>query len=155
MTSAIWTEVISESLSTSSRREIKPANSYSTRFFPHLSDLQKISSFPYTPSTRDDSASITSAILASYPTIGPFLSRLVATNAISAPMFTVTIQRDTIDIGGNVGLFSIGELPLGVQNDSLTWVDVRTYTPSQGGLPAPADSPQEVGHLRVIHLATT
>lgn len=59
-------------------------------------------------------------------------------------MFTVTLQRDTVDIGGNVGMLSIGELPEGISNESVTWVPVRTYTPAQGGLRPPLDSPNEV-----------
>jgi hypothetical protein len=62
------------------------------------------------------------------------------------PMFAITLQRDTVEIGGNVGQLSIGGLPPGVQNDSLTWVPVRGYTRKQGGLPAPTDFPDEVSH---------
>lgn len=57
---------------------------------------------------------------------------------------TITLERDSVDIGGNLGLFSIGELPNNVQNDSLTWTLVRGYPTTQGGLAAPADSPGEV-----------
>lgn len=59
-------------------------------------------------------------------------------------MFTTTLQRDTLDIGGNVGLLSIGELPAGIQSDSLTWVPVRAYTPQEGGLPPSPEAPKEV-----------
>ena len=59
-------------------------------------------------------------------------------------MFTVTLQRDSVDVGGNVGMLAIGELPGGVSNDSLTWARVRGYPPSAGGLAAPANSPNEV-----------
>jgi hypothetical protein len=47
-------------------------------------------------------------------------------------MFAITLQRDTVEIGGNVGQLSIGGLPPGVQNGSLTWVPVRGYTRKQG-----------------------
>ncbi|KAJ6523800.1 aspartic peptidase domain-containing protein [Mycena sp. CBHHK59/15] len=42
--------------------------------------------------------------------------------ALAAPMFTVTLQRDTVDIGGTQVWLSLGELPASVQNSSLTWV---------------------------------
>jgi phytepsin len=41
-------------------------------------------------------------------------------------------------------MLAIGELPEGVNNDSLTWVQVRGYPPSAGGLTAPAGSPNEL-----------
>lgn len=59
-------------------------------------------------------------------------------------MVTITLQRDTVDIGGNLGMLAIGELPAGIDNGSLTWAQVRGYTLAQGGLAAPADSPNEV-----------
>ena len=43
-------------------------------------------------------------------------------------MFTITLQRDSVDIGGNIGILSLGKLPSGVNNDSLTWVKARGYT---------------------------
>jgi hypothetical protein len=93
------------------------------------------------------SSSLFSDILTSWASLGPFLSRLVATSAIAAPMFTITLQRDTIDIGGNSGLLSIGELPPGMSNDSLTWTHVRRYPAAQGGLSTPSDLPFEVRFL--------
>jgi hypothetical protein len=84
-------------------------------------------------------------VFGSYPRIGPLLGRLVATGGISVPMFTVALQRDTVDVGGNAGLLSIGELPGGVKNESLTWVPVRTYSSAENGLPPPLNSPNEVG----------
>ena len=59
-------------------------------------------------------------------------------------MFTITLQRDSVDIGGNMGIMSLGKLPAGVSNDSLTWVKVRGYTTAEGGMTAPPDSPGEV-----------
>ncbi|KAF9444497.1 acid protease [Macrolepiota fuliginosa MF-IS2] len=90
-----------------------------------------------------DARSLSDLVFESYPRIAPFLGRLISTHEIE-PMFALTLQRDTIDIGGNVGQLSIGGLPPGVQNTSLTWVSVRGYTQSQGGLPPPPDSPNEV-----------
>ncbi|KAG6878228.1 hypothetical protein C0993_010349 [Termitomyces sp. T159_Od127] len=63
---------------------------------------------------------------------------------MSSPQFTVSLQRDTVEVGGNDGLLSIGELPSSVSNDSLTWVPLRRYTVDEGGLPPPPDSPKEV-----------
>lgn len=68
-------------------------------------------------------------------------------------MFTITLQRDTVDVGGNVGQLSLGELPPSVKNESLTWVPVRGYTPSEGGLAPPPDAPNEVSLLAVERLS--
>jgi hypothetical protein len=88
-----------------------------------------------------------SAALHSYETIAPLLARLVVNNALSSPLFTVALQRDTVSVGGNVGSLTIGELPHGIKNDSLTWVPVRLYTKAQGGLPPPPESPNEVRYF--------
>lgn len=58
-------------------------------------------------------------------------------------MFTVSLQRNTVDIGG-VGMLSIGELPSGIAADNMTWVPLRMYSYDEGGMPAPPDSPKEV-----------
>ncbi|KAF9002527.1 aspartic peptidase domain-containing protein [Cyathus striatus] len=88
-------------------------------------------------------STVASLLSQSYAEIGPLLSRLVATGALESPMFAVTLQRNTIDIGGNVGQLSVGELPSGVKNDSLTWVPVRLYPMSMTGIAGPEDSPDE------------
>ena len=56
-------------------------------------------------------------------------------------MYTLTLQRDSIQVGGNAGMLSIGEVPSGVSEDSLTCVPIRAYP---YWLPAPPDSPNEV-----------
>ena len=66
---------------------------------------------------------------------------------LMSPMFTIILQRDTIDVGGNAGMLSIGEMPSGVSEDTLTWVPLRNYTSDEGGLPSPPDSPNEVSDL--------
>lgn len=71
----------------------------------------------------------------------------MVTNALSFPLFTIALQRDTVEVGGNVGLLSIGALPNWMKNESVTWVPVRMYTKEQGGLPPPPDSPNEVCYL--------
>ena len=62
-------------------------------------------------------------------------------------MFTIMLQRDTVAVGGNVGSLNVGTLPGGVKNESLTWVPVRLYASTQGGLPPPSDSLMEVRHI--------
>lgn len=86
----------------------------------------------------------TNAVLASFSTLGPLISRFVAVGMFPEPLFTVTLQRDSIEIGGNVGALNVGQLPANVQNGSLTWVPIRRYTVDQGGLRPPSNSPHEV-----------
>ncbi|TFK17740.1 acid protease [Coprinopsis marcescibilis] len=84
-----------------------------------------------------------SQLFASFATIGPFVPRLVLESDLHLPMVTVTLQRNTIEVGGNVGMLSIGEMTAGVNAEDLTWVPMRSYSFEQGGLPAPPDSPTE------------
>ncbi|KAJ7182951.1 aspartic peptidase domain-containing protein [Mycena crocata] len=146
LNSVIWNQIFAtkfEDASTTSSRSLPrrrlPSNSnYNTRFFPHLNNL-----VPGQKSGRRDEAAanaITAAVLNSYPSEGPALTRMVTTNSLAAPMFTITLQRNTVDVGGNVGMLSLGELPAGVQNSALTWAPVRGYP---GELLPPADSPDE------------
>ena len=97
-----------------------------------------------------DIETLSDKIFRSYLDIAPFLGRLIAAKEVD-PMFVITLQRDTIEIGGNAGQLSIGRLPPGIQSDTMTWVPVRGYTQDQGGLPAPLDSPGEVGCLFMSH----
>ncbi|KIJ46018.1 hypothetical protein M422DRAFT_29439 [Sphaerobolus stellatus SS14] len=71
---------------------------------------------------------------------GPFLTRLILNGQLDQPLFTITLQRETVQVGGNIGQITIGKLPDGVSNDSLTWVPVRLYSEDQGGLPPPTGS---------------
>ena len=101
--------------------------------------------FPAFPQQNTEaSPAVTNAVLASFSTLGPLIARFVAAGSISEPLFTVTLQRDSIEIGGNVGALNMGQLPANVQNGSLTWVPLRRYTANQGGLRPPPDSPNEV-----------
>jgi len=111
--------------------------------FPNVGDL--IGQFKSKHGARQTSTStsFSQAVAESYTRTAPLLSRLVATKGLTLPQFTITLQRDTVDVGGNVGLLSIGELPKGTTNDSLTWVPLRRYSVSEGGLPPPPDSPNE------------
>ncbi|KAI0684465.1 aspartic peptidase domain-containing protein [Cytidiella melzeri] len=83
-------------------------------------------------------------VIDSFATYGPLFSRLVGENGLASPMFTTTLQRDTLTIGGNVGLLSIGGLPAGIQSGSLTWVPLRAYSVQEGGLPPDPRAPNEV-----------
>ncbi|KAL0959031.1 hypothetical protein HGRIS_014338 [Hohenbuehelia grisea] len=117
--------------------------------------------------------SSTNAILTSFTETGPFMARLAMSGALAIPMFSFRLPRAAIDpstasspnsppaSGGGMstfsspasstpssitgdGVLSLGALPPGVTNDSMTWVGVRRYTPAQQGLPPPPDSPDEV-----------
>jgi len=61
----------------------------------------------------------------------------------------ITLSRDTIDISGH-GQLTLGKLPDGVDNSSLTWVPVRLYSPDEGGLRSPTFAPNEVYPLQVL-----
>jgi hypothetical protein len=112
--------------------------------------------------SRPIDAAITDGFISALPSQGPFLSRLVANGQLRQPMFTVrvfyivctgrrliashqvTLEREDVEVGGNVGQLTIGQLPDGVSNDSLTWVPVRLYTPNEGGLAGSTSNPNEV-----------
>ncbi|KAF9500304.1 acid protease [Pleurotus eryngii] len=117
---------------------------------------RRSSQFRSLPSSRDQSTSIsrlssrqlagstaTNAILSSLPLTGPFIPRLVMDGVLKSPMFTVALQRDAVEVGGNAGMFSVGELPPDLKPESMTWSPVRGYTVAQKGLPPPVDSPFE------------
>ncbi|KAF8582572.1 acid protease [Ramaria rubella] len=89
-------------------------------------------------------AALTDAFISSLSSQGPLLSRLVANGQLKQPMFTVTLEREDVEVGGNLGQLTIGELPAGVSNDSLTWVPVRLYSLADGGLASPSTSPNEI-----------
>jgi len=61
----------------------------------------------------------------------------------------ITLSRDTIDISGH-GQLTLGKLPDGVDNSSLTWVPVRLYSSDEGGLRSPTFAPNEVYPLYVL-----
>ncbi|XP_006456233.1 hypothetical protein AGABI2DRAFT_211096 [Agaricus bisporus var. bisporus H97] len=112
---------------------------------PHFPNLRFPKEAPHTSQQHSyrETRSISDLVFDSYSDIAPFPGRLIATNQIDGPLFSVTLQRDTIDVGGNSGQFSVGELPLGVENGSLTWVPVRRYSEAEGGLSGPSDAPYE------------
>lgn len=143
--STVWRQLIQEQLNKDppsvSGRAIADVN-YMRPSFPSFDFLTTTTS----PHDKRQNASLQSSpeVIASFGTYGPLLSRLVTNHQLAQPMFVTTLQRDTIDVGGNVGQLSIGELPSGIQTDSLTWVPLRAYTPQEGGLPPPSDALNEV-----------
>lgn len=109
-----------------------------------LNTVQQSTAPPSKARRQSGSFQSASATIASFATYGPLFARLIAQHALAQPMFATTLQRDTLDIGGNVGQLSIGELPANITSDSLTWVPLRHYTPQEGGLTPPPESPDEV-----------
>ena len=61
------------------------------------------------------------------PIAAPIVPRAVVAGTLSQPMFSVTLQRDTIDPGGNVGMLTLGGLPDTVDPAGILWSDVRLY----------------------------
>ncbi|KAJ4471235.1 aspartic peptidase domain-containing protein [Lentinula lateritia] len=74
---------------------------------------------------------------------GPLLARIAATNTLENDVFSISLQRSEIDVGIDNGTLTIGKLPDGVDNSSLTWVPVRLYSPSEGGLSPPTFASDE------------
>ena len=62
--------------------------------------------------------------------------------------FQITLQRDELDISGT-GQLTIGQLPSGIDNSSLTWVPVRLYSESEGGMSPQSFAPNEIYPLLV------
>ncbi|KAI0754817.1 aspartic peptidase domain-containing protein [Daedaleopsis nitida] len=89
----------------------------------------------------------TDTFVAQTPNYGPVIPRMVLADMIDDPLFSITLQRDTIDVGGR-GQITIGQLPDDVDEDAITWVPVRLYEASEGGLTAPSFAPNEVYPLR-------
>lgn len=91
--------------------------------------------------------STTDHFVASSYADGPLISRIAQTGALEMPMFAISLQRSTIDISGT-GALTLGSLPAGVDNSTITWVPVRLYTPAEGGIDPPSFAPDEVYPLR-------
>ncbi|KAJ7879107.1 aspartic peptidase domain-containing protein [Mycena leptocephala] len=89
----------------------------------------------------------TDHFVASSYAAGPLISRIAQSGALQMPMFTISLQRSTIDISGT-GALTLGTLPDGVDNSSLTWVPVRLYSAAEGGINPPTFAPDEVYPLR-------
>ena len=129
---------------------VPPPSQDSRRYgFPDIPGLLGLKFNEPHPQTRQTiSGPALKAIFSSWSTIGPFVPRLVSQGELPQPMITVTLQRTTMDVGGNLGMLSIGELPTGVKASDLTWVPLRNYSAASGGIPAPSDSPNEVRAFR-------
>jgi hypothetical protein len=143
--------------SSSSVVDVRPNVKFGSPFL-HAGAFFRRTPFPQLPGLLSESVSrfparrasnLLAEAFASYKTFGPFVSRLAALDRLASPMFSVTLQRDTVDVGGNLGVLSLGELPGGVQSENFTWVPLRSYSPDEGGLPAPSDSPNEVSRIEV------
>ncbi|KAL6303913.1 acid protease [Sparassis latifolia] len=94
-----------------------------------------------------NSPATTDTLISNIGKYGPFVSRLVMSGVIDQPMFAITLQRDTVDVSGH-GAITIGQLPTGVDNSSITWVPVRLYAPRDGGIKPPTFAVHEVYPLR-------
>ncbi|KAJ8089250.1 hypothetical protein PM082_014498 [Marasmius tenuissimus] len=73
---------------------------------------------------------------------GPVLSRISMTHMLKDPMFTIELQRSTIDADEGEeahGQLTVGKLPDDVKDkeSEVLWVPVKLYTPEEGGLRAP------------------
>lgn len=142
--SIIWNKLLASRVARETSLEVRNFSSFQPRVF---SDLSGIDGHP-TPTVLShlDQSLFPSVddILASFASNGPLLSRLILTGALASPIVVISLQRDTVDIGGNQGMLSIGELPAGLAMEDLTWVPLRGYTTAEGGLPAPEESPNEI-----------
>ena len=142
--SIIWNKLLAPRVAREISLEFRNFSSFRPRVF---SDLSGIDGHP-TPTVLSHLGQSlfpsVDDILGSFASNGPLLSRLILTGALASPIVVISLQRDTVDIGGNQGMLSIGELPAGLAMEDLTWVPLRAYTAAEGGLPAPEESPNEV-----------
>ncbi|KAG0693293.1 aspartic peptidase domain-containing protein [Suillus ampliporus] len=154
LNSVIWTDMFVNQHQVSRRRSLHreavpritaTSRNYGSRLFNE--SILRISSSRHTKPPSNQSLpqqkrqTTGASIISSFGVTGPFIPRLVSLGALVSPMFTIALQRETIEIGGNEGMLSIGGLPPGIQNESLTWIPVRKYTLQQGGLTQ--DAPRE------------
>ena len=51
--------------------------------------------------------------------VEPFLILFVTAAQLTLPMYTLTLQRDSIQVGGNAGMLSIGEMPSGAPSGKV------------------------------------
>ncbi|KAI0086972.1 aspartic peptidase domain-containing protein [Irpex rosettiformis] len=93
------------------------------------------------------SPATTDSFIQNIGSFGPLVSRLAQAGHIEQPIFSISLQRNTVDVGGK-GQITIGELPAGIDNSTITWVPVRLYKPTDGGLNPPSFAKNEVYPLR-------
>jgi len=91
---------------------------------------------------------LTDAFISTLSTQGPFTSRLAANGQLSQPLFTVTLEREDVEVGGNLGQLTLGALPAGVNQNDITWVPVRLYSEDEGGLAGSSINTSEVFPVR-------
>lgn len=113
--------------------------------FPSGSDIQAKLTEAQTDVTTLTSSD---AFLNDTYTYGPLLSRISMTNQLEDDIFSIYLQRSEIDVGVNNGTLTIGKLPDGIDESSLTWVPVRLYAPADGGLNPPSFAPNEIYPFR-------
>ena len=58
---------------------------------------------------------------------------------LAKPVITISLQCDTIDIGENQEILSIGELPAGIATENLSWDPLHHYTMAESGPLAPKE----------------
>lgn len=75
-------------------------------------------------------------LLSLVPVASPLIPRAVNQRLLPEPLVTITLQRETIDPGGNLGTLTLGGLPETVDRDQITWADVRRYNATEVGLPS-------------------
>jgi phytepsin len=151
--SIIWNKLLASRVARETSLEVRNSLSFQTRVIPDPSEIHE----HRTPTVLGDLDQSLfprmDDVLASFASNGPLLPRLILTGALASPIVAISLQRDTVDIGGPQGVLSIGELPAGIATEDLTWVPLRGYTAAEGGLPAPDESPDEV--LLNAHIFST
>ncbi|KAH9933149.1 aspartic peptidase domain-containing protein [Epithele typhae] len=110
--------------------------------FPSQSFVQAAAISAKFPSTTGTDTFITETA-----TYGPMVPRMIYQDMIDDPLFAITLQRNTIDVSGE-GQITIGQLPDNVTESNITWVPVRLYASSEGGMAAPSFAPNEIYPLR-------
>lgn len=142
--SVIWNKLLVTKFARETVTEDRGPPSLNTRIFPDLSKIRGRRTLATRGTSGGSLFPSVGDALASFATNGPLFPRLILNGALASPIFAISLQRDTVDIGGNQGILSIGELPTGIAAENLTWVPLRGYNVTEGGLPAPEDSPNEV-----------
>ncbi|KAH8088925.1 acid protease [Cristinia sonorae] len=148
--SVLWRQLLQAHLSTQppsiqQRSNHFPLPRTSTSPFPSFDFLQPHNSRPQGHYLRQvDSLRSSTQVIASFGLYGPLITRMIQQHLLTRPVIATSLQRDTVDIGGNVGLLSIGALLPGISDDALTWVPLRAYSVAEGGLPPPIETPEEV-----------
>jgi len=142
--SKIWHELLTTRVPRKIGHGVRNFPSPGNFVFPDLSEIRGYRTQTMRSGRDGSQMPSVNDILASFATNGPLLPRLILTGALASPIVAVSLQRDTVDIGGNQGILSVGELPADIATEDLNWVPLRRYTAAEGGLPAPDDFPNEV-----------